>query len=273
MIAAAASYRPSSPVLTSGSAAGQLKDGAAFRDCPECPEMVSIPGGRFVMGSPTSDPDRAVDEAPQHEVTVPRFAAGRFDVTFDEWAACIAAGGCQGDRSPDDRGWGRGRRPVIDLSWNDVQEYVQWLSKRTGVAYRLLSEAEWEYAARARTLGLFWTGGSITELQANFNAAQNMTEPVGSYPANPFGLFDMAGNAWQWVQDCYQITYAGAPTDGSAWLGGDCTKRVIRGGSWYDAPRLLRAANRDAYSASLRLANTSFRVARDLPPAGKTVAR
>ena len=264
-IAAAASYRAQSPVLASPAAAIPLKNGAVFRDCPECPEMVVLAGGRYLMGSAASDPDRAVDEAPQHSVLVRRFAVGRYAITYDEWAACVAGGGCAGDRNPDDRGWGRGRRPVVDLSWNDVQDYVSWLSRRTGGAYRLLSESEWEYAARAQ-LGVqpFWTGKTITELQANFNATRNMTEPVGSYPANPLGLYDMTGNAWQWVQDCYNITYDGAPSDGSAWTAGDCTKRVIRGGSWYDAARMLRSANRDAYSVSLRLANTSFRVARDL---------
>ena len=263
-VAAAATYQPAAPVLAQPSAARDLPKGASFRDCPDCPEMVVVPAGAFSMGAPASDTDRGGDETPQHQVAVPKLAVGKFDVTFDEWAACVAGGGCKANPTPEDYGGGRSRRPVVDLSWNDAQDYVRWLSARTGARYRLPSEAEWEYAARAGGTTRFWSGATIDETQANFNDTVHNTEPVGSHAPNAFGLYDMAGNAWQWTQDCYHDFYTGAPTTGAAWVAGDCSNRVIRGGSWYDAPAKLRVTNREGHGPSERLAHTGMRVAREL---------
>jgi WD40 repeat protein len=201
-----------------------------FRDLPDAPEMVVIPPGRFLLGSPEDEEGRDDDEGPQHEVTIGyAFAVGKFPVTFDEWDACVADGGCNGYR-PDDQGWGRGNRPVINVSWNDAQAYVAWLSQKTGHAYRLLSEAEWEYAARAGTTTRFSFGNTITAAQASHNhddkctceacvevLLPEKTAPVGSFPPNAFGLHDMHGSVWEWVEDPWHAHYAGAPADGSAW--------------------------------------------------------
>jgi formylglycine-generating enzyme required for sulfatase activity len=234
--------------------------GQAFRDCPECPEMMVIPSGSFRMGSPAGEADRRQDEGPQRQVTVRApLAVGRFEVTFREWDACVAAGGCS--HRPSDEGWGRGNRPVIHVSWNDAQQYVGWLSRRTGQRYRLLTEAEWEYAARAGTTTPWHTGGSIGPSQAVFGSSR--TEPVGSRPANRFGLRDMHGNVWEWVEDCYRDSYAGAPLDASQAVStGGCASRVRRGGSWYNSPRILRSANRNGYTPGDRFDVSGFRVAR-----------
>ena len=264
-VVAAENYRPRSPILADGKAADALKPGAVFRDCPDCPEMTVIPAGSFVMGSPSNDVGRGGDEGPQHQVTVAKFALGRFDVTFDEWAECVKGGGCTSNKSPEDYGTGRGRRPVIDISWQDAQEFVRWLAARTHQRYRLPREAEWEYAARAGSTTPYYTGTTIDHLQANFGNFIGETEPVGSYPPNRFGLYDMAGNAWQWVEDCYHDDYRGAPATGRAWAEPDCGRRVIRGGSWYNGITEVRSTQRDGYKPSNRLSHASFRVARDLP--------
>jgi formylglycine-generating enzyme required for sulfatase activity len=229
--------------------------------------MVVVPSGRFDMGSPANEPERELwkpgVESPQHSVIIARsFVVGRFEVTFAEWDACVAGGGCDG-YSPRDEGWGRGRRPVINVSWDDAQAYVAWLKKRTRKDYRLLSEAEWEYAARAGTATAFSTGAGITRKQALY--ATERTAEVGSLPANAFGLHDMHGNVWEWVEDCWNDSYKGAPRDGSAWTTGDCDRHVVRGGSWVDLPWVLRVANRNAFGASYRGYLRGFRVAR--PPA------
>jgi formylglycine-generating enzyme required for sulfatase activity len=179
---------------------------------------------------------------PQHQVTIGEpFGVGRYEVTFDEWDACVKGGGCN-DYKPSDQGWGRGRRPVINVSWDDAQAYVAWLSKKTGQPYRLPSEAEWEYAARAGTTSRYWWGNDVpTSKQANFGDHVNKTSKVGSYPANPWGLHDMNGNVWEWVEDCWNESYEGAPNDGSAWPSGDCGRRVRRGGSWNVHPGVFRA--------------------------------
>ncbi|MEI7607345.1 MAG: SUMF1/EgtB/PvdO family nonheme iron enzyme, partial [Rhodospirillaceae bacterium] len=194
---------------------GVPRPGMVFRDCPECPEMVVIPKGSFTMGSPYSEPGRLGNEGPQHRVTIGyEFAVGKYEVTFADWDACVADGGCGGNR-PGDEGWGRGHRPVINVSWVDAHTYVQWLSRKTGQTYRLPSEAEWEYTARAGTMTPFWWGSTITPDQANYdgNDAYNngasgvyrrQTVEVGSFRTNPFGLYDTAGNVWEWVEDCYQ---------------------------------------------------------------------
>ena len=238
--------------------------GSTFIECDGCPQMIVIPTGRFYMGDLTGGGDK--DELPVRAVAIEtRFAIGRHEVTFDEYKICVWEGGCS--EYPDDEGWGRGDRPVINVSWHDAQGYVAWLSEATGEAYRLPSEAEWEYAARAGTRTPFFTGARISTSQAKFDGGQTM--PVGSFDANPWGLFDMHGNVWEWVEDCWHYDYDGAPVDGSAWLeaeGGDCSRRVLRGGSWKDFPRDLRSANRGRGNSVDRYWNYGFRVARTLTP-------
>jgi formylglycine-generating enzyme required for sulfatase activity len=236
--------------------------GQSFRDCAECPEMMVIPAGSFMMGSPVNEPNRVSSEGPQRRVSLnAALAAGRFEVTFAEWDACVAAGGCS--HRPDDVGWGRGNRPVINVSWNDAQQYVVWLSRRTGRVYRLLTEAEWEYAARSGTTTPYFTGTSISAAQANFGQNVGRTQPAGSYAANRFGLQDMAGNVDEWVEDCWVESYAGASLDASrAVTGGACSSRVLRGGSWVDFPHGPRSANRNGNAPGNRNNRSGFRVAR-----------
>ena len=176
------------------------KPGDTFRDCGVCPKMVVVPAGTFLMGLPPDEPVRDGDEGPQHGVTIAKpFAVAETEVTFDEWDACVEDGGCGGYR-PDDEGWGRGRRPAINVSWNDARAYTQWLSDKTGQDYRLLTEAEWEYVARAGTTTAYWWGDTFDGAKAN-NGSR--TTKVNRYPANPWGVRDVAGNVWEWVADCY----------------------------------------------------------------------
>jgi len=251
-----------------------LKARDVFRECASCPEMVLVPAGKFVMGSPPSETDRSPEEGPQRTVAFARpFAVGRFPVTFDEWDACVADGGC-GGYAPSDEGWGRGRRPVINVSWYDAKDYAAWLSRRTGRDYRLLSEAEWEYAARAGSNTPFWWGESLSTARANYNGAvsalgpkgeyRGQTVPVDTFAPNPFGLYQVHGNVYDWVEDCFNETYAGAPSDGSAWLTGDCYRRGHRGGSWYSNPWALRSASRNRNFSLTRFDFIGFRVARSL---------
>ena len=237
--------------------------------------MVVLPEGSFTMGSPSHEEHRYDSEGPQRTVRIGYpLAVGKHEVTFAQWDACVAAGGCGGYR-PDDGGWGRGAHPVIYVSWDDAQAYVAWLSRQTGEDYRLLSEAEWEYAARAGTTGPFHTGATISTDQANYDGRstygsgregvyRRRTVPVGSFPANAFGLHDMHGNVCEWVEDCGygNDSYAGAPSDGSAWQSGNCISRVVRGGSWNDKPRNLRAALSGRLSTGFRYDSYGFRVAR-----------
>ena len=250
---------------TAADVAAIKKISLGFRDCDGCPEMAVVPAGSFTMGSPSDEKGRWDNEGPQHRVRIAKpFAVGRYEVTFAEWNACLAEGGCNGHR-PGEKGWGRGRRPVINVSWKDAQSYVRWLSRKTGKRYRLLSEAQWEYAARAGTTGPFHTGPTISKDQANYQ--RRLTVPVGSFPANGFGLHDVHGNVWEWVEDCWHGNYGGAPSDGGAWTsGGNCDRRVLRGGSWNDGPRYLRAANRFANWTGYRSNYIGFRVARTLAP-------
>jgi formylglycine-generating enzyme required for sulfatase activity len=252
----------------------QPKD--SFRECDKCPEIVVVPAGSFTMGSPQSEKERDKDEGPQHRVTFDRiFAVGKFAVTFEEWDACVADGGCNGYR-PNDQGWGRGWQPAVNLSWDDAKSYVAWLSRKTGKTYRLLSEAEREYVARAGTTTPFWWGGSISTQQANYNGNltyggpkgedRQRTLPVDSFQPNPWGLYQVHGNVWEWAEDCYHDSYQGAPTDGSAWTSGDCSRRVVRGGSWADDPVVLRAADRNRSTVGIRSNRDSFRVGRTLRP-------
>jgi len=241
--------------------------------------MVTIPTGEFLMGSPESERGRGKDEGPQHKVAFAKpFAAGKFEVTFAEWDACVAEGGCT--EKPSDEGWGRARHPVINVSWNDATQFVAWLSKKTGKTYRLLSEAEWEYAARGQTKATdpstpFSTGATINYQKANYDANftyngsppglyRQKTVDVGSLPHNAFGLHEMHGNVWEWVQDCYKPSYEGAPADGSPVIAKDCNLHILRGGAWNYYPKLLRSAYRYATAPEVRLNNAGFRVARDL---------
>lgn len=214
--------------------------GQRFRDCPTCPVMVVVPAGSFLMGSPPESEEAYADERPQHLVTIESpFAVGVYEVTFAEWDACVNAGGCRG-HSPDDMGWGRGRIPVTTVSWDDAWEYTAWLSELTGEAYRLLSEAEWEYVARAGTRTERYWGDDASEQCRYANGDDEAVScsdgyeyaaPVGSFQANAFWLHDVLGNLWEWTEDCWNDDYTGAPTDGSAWRVGDCSQRVQRGGS------------------------------------------
>ena len=240
--------------------------GDTFRDCGDCPELVVVPSGSFMMGSPSGESGRYDDEGPQHRVTFDRaFAVGVYEVTFGEWDACVSDGRC-GGYHPDDEGWDRGRHPVINVSWDDAKAYVKWLSGKTGKQYRLLSESEWEYVARAGTTTAYHTGRTISVSQANYDGNNYGTVPVGEFAPNGFGLYDVHGNVWEWVEDCWHDTYVGAPSDGSAWTsGGNCRYRVLRGGSWYNDPQTLRSAYRNWNSTGYRYFITiGFRVARTL---------
>ena len=263
----------SSDGVTGGNVALEVRTGSVFKDCVECPDMVVVPAGGYEMGSPESENSRQSTEGPQHWVDiVERFAVGVYEVTFAEWDACVRADGC---RRPDDEGWGREQRPVINVSSEDAEDYVAWLSRRTGEQYRLPTESEWEYVARARTKGPFTTGDTISSDRANYSGQayrkgeemgeyRAQTVEVGGFEANDFGLYDVHGNVWEWVQDCWNDSYAGAPSDGSAWKEGDCSDRIVRGGSWGDLPSLLRSANRVRVDAGVRTSYIGFRVVRTL---------
>ncbi len=245
----------------------------SFKDCAECPVMVEVPTGSFMMGSPSDEKDRNDNEGPQHRVELEyRLAVGVYEVTFAEWDACVASGWCNGYR-PNDAGWGRGRRPVINVSWEDAQAYVRWLSNKTGHSYRLLSESEWEYVARAGTTTPFHFGETISTSQANYDGNYTYSSgrkgvyrrepvPVGSFPSNAFGLYDVHGNVQEWVEDCGTNSYSGVPRDGSEWVSDDCIFRVLRGGSWSVRPRYLRSADRSWTFPESRNNGLGFRVAR-----------
>lgn len=244
--------------------AGAPVEQRAFKECDVCPEMVVVPAGRFVMGSPESETGGPSDEGPTHTVVISKpFAVGKFEVTWAEWERCVVVGGCYEVRN---NGFGRGTRPVTYVSWEDAKAYVRWLSRETGEDYRLLSEAEWEYAARAGTTSAYWWGNSIGSNNANcFDCGDSYdkTAPVGSFRPNAFGLYDMSGNVWEWVEDCHG-DYSGAPTDGSARQSCNTEYRVKRGGSWGSTPSLLRLADRNGSMPDIRDSGLGFRVARDI---------
>ncbi len=252
---------------------GSFVPGQTFRDCPSCPEMVVVPAGRFMMGSPASELRRDDDEGPQREVLIAKpFAVGKFEVTFAEWDACVAGGGCKGYR-PNDEGWGRGSRPVINVSWDDAHSYLRWVSEKSVKTYRLLSEAEWEYAARAGTATAYSWGRDPGQANANCDDCgsrwdidwrKKQTAPRGSFRPNGFGLFDMHGSTWEWVEDCWNSDYAGAPPNGAARLTVSCGERVLRGGSWSDRSGAMRSANRMRSYVHWRTSNYGFRLARTL---------
>ena len=241
-----------------------VKDGVLVgRDCPECPEMVMVPAGSYRMGSPPHEQGRHYHEGPAHEVAIEAFAAGRYEVTSAEWDACVRDVGCPRDEFS----WRPGRRPMIWVNWDDAQRYVQWLSRKTGKPYRLLSESEWEYAARAGAETAYSWGDEIGVNRANCDGCGSWWRwdrsigPVGSFGANAWGLHDMHGNVAEWVEDCWNGSYAGSPADGSAWLTGDCDKRVVRGGSWNLPPSRLRAATRYRLRQGSSAGIIGFRVA------------
>ena len=298
--------------IVSGHAIAQVASGTAgnaFKDCAECPEMVVIPAGRFVMGAAPDEEEREnLSEQfrhrsqPQRSVNVKRFATGKFEVTQGEYRLFAVAtprsgDGCfvwngtafHKDAARDWRNPGYAQNaahPVACVSWDDASAYVGWLSQKTGKNYRLLTEAEWEYAARAGTVTTrFWgddgdsacdygNGADLAATRqvpaarlwasAHCDDRYAYTAPVGSYRVNAFGLHDMSGNVGEWTQDCWNGNYNGAPVDGSAWATGDCSMRVVRGGAWDDAPTGLRSAYRVGSPTTIRLYSRGFRVARDV---------
>ena len=234
----------------------------AIRDCPQCPELVLIPAGSFNMGST----DVFTFEGPVHQVSIRKpFYIGRYEVTYDEWDACVMDRGCT--YRPEDAGMGRGRRAVSDVDWNDAKTYLAWLSQKTGKTYRLPTESEWEYSARAATNSTYSWGRSVDKDRANCSGCtseprSNVIE-VGSFKPNAFGLYDMAGNAAEWVEDCWSEGYRGAPTDGSASVKPGCRERVLRGGSFNNDPKYLRSAARFRYDFNVRYLANGFRVVRE----------
>jgi formylglycine-generating enzyme required for sulfatase activity len=270
------------PYVLSDAAERALKPQSTFKECaapaggvtsqiaPDdyCPEMVVVPAGSFIMGSPPNEKGRWDDEGPQHRVTIARpFAVAKFELTFSEWDTCVAYGNC----SPRirDAGFGRKQQPTINVNWSDAQQYVAWLSKMTGKPYRLLTEAEYEYATRAGTQTVYPWGNQVGRNNANCGVCGSrwdgkQTAPVGSFAPNRFGLYDTVGNVEEWVEDCANDSYSGAPSDGSAWLTGDCSHRVLRASPWGGDAAVLRSAFRSPYPASARGDAIGFRVARTL---------
>jgi formylglycine-generating enzyme required for sulfatase activity len=283
----------------------QARPGAVFRDCPDCPQMVVVPPGRFVMGSAESEPVRDKDEGPQREVTIARpFAVSKFEVTRGQFRQFVQATGHQparncsvftGARSErvETKSWEDTNVPQTDehpvgcITWLDAKAYVAWLTAKTQQPYRLLSEAEWEYAARAGSSGRYSFGDNADELCAHANVADDTareagglptwtyakcrdgygigTAPVGSFKPNAFGLHDMHGNVWEWVEDCARDTYEGAPTDGSPYVTPECTARVDRGGGYFNNRGTNRLTERAFYPPTGNSANIGLRLARDLP--------
>jgi formylglycine-generating enzyme required for sulfatase activity len=248
-----------------------------FKDCDGCPAMVVVPPGRALIGSSGHEAGRSNSEGPQQEISIARpFAVSRSEVSFEEYLGCVAEGGCRPDR-PGNYGWGEGKQPVINVSWDDAKAYVAWLSRKTGASYRLLSEAEWEYAARGCTAACpsdpFWFGQEIAPTRANYNwnlsyngslkaQPRRRTFPVDAGEPNPFGLLNMHGNVREWTEDCWNTNLAGVPRDGSARTSGDCNSHVVRGGSWADDPRDLRSARRWWEVKGERRAEIGMRIAR-----------
>ncbi len=243
-------------------AAPTFTPGQSLRDCPSCPELVVVPGGLYMMGSPANQAGRGRDEGPQREVSISPFAIGKYEVTFQQWDACLAGGGCNGF-SPSDHGWGRGSHPVSGVSYNDAKAYVDWLNAQNpNMHYRLASESEWEYAARAGATGVYAFEGRLTTHLATF-LMQRTTE-VGTHGANAYGLFDMYGNVGEWVEDCYAPSYNLAPVDGAAVEAAHCARRAYRGGSYADHATALRATARRAATPATRLPGVGLRIARPL---------
>jgi formylglycine-generating enzyme required for sulfatase activity len=254
----AAAPAPKPAPLASVAAVSELKD------CPTCPVLLSLPAGSFTMGSNGGDPS----ERPPHDVAVRKpFAIGKYEVTVEQWTACVDAGGCAPVAT---LGAAAKNQPARDLSWDDAQRYVKWLATTTGKPYRLPSEAEWEYAARGGTSTRYWWGEQMRTGNANCKGCgdpwqQDAPATVGSFAANPFGLHDINGSVWEWVGDCWHSSYKGAPADGAVWDEANCRVRVIRGGSWREGADYMLSSTRFKYDASVRFSQNGFRVARDLP--------
>jgi len=250
------------PTTPSVSEDAGAEPGTTFRDCPVCPEMVVVPEGSFMMGSNKGD----FDEKPVHAVTITEpFAVGKYEVMWDEWEVCVAEAMCDNgpvNEAGGDNGWGKGRRPVIEVSWHDAQIFVAWLNTKVpGEPYRLLSEAEWEYAARAGATTQFSWGDDFDSSKANDG---NKLVPVGQYSPNGLGLYDMHGNALEWVRDCYRDSYSDAPTDGSSVSETSDCLRVLRSGAWSYGPRVLRSSDRYEMPPGDRINILGFRIARTL---------
>lgn len=258
-------WTPDSVSAAPARAGEGLRPGNVFKDCEDvCPEMVVVAAGSFTMGSVEGEQGRVASEGPRHPVAFGSpFAIGRYEVTFAEYDACVAARGCS--RLPNDQGWGRARRPVVDVSWNDAMQYVAWLSQHTGHRYTLPSESEWEFAARAGTSTPWHTGRAILTDDANILNAFAKTVTVGAYRPNAFGLHDVHGNVSEWVLDCVDTGYVGVPNDGAAATSGDCaSSRVTRGGSFLNEPAAVRSAFRSRGPQNARGNGLGFRVARAL---------
>ena len=259
------------PYVLSAAQEQALTPGQSFKECAQdCPEMVVVPAGSFTMGSPVGQGIES--EHPRHDVTITKpFAVSKFEVTFAEWDACAGYGDCDPHVNADQ--WGRGREPAINVSWDDAKTYINWLSRFTHKQYRLLSEAEYEYAARAGTQTAYPWGDDVklnAKAMANCDGCgskwdRKQPAPVGSFESNLFGLFDMVGNVHEWVEDCNHDSYQGAPTDGSAWTsGGHCSMRVVRGGSYINYAIAIRSGSHTAFAAVFRSPANGFRVARTL---------
>ncbi|RLD64722.1 MAG: formylglycine-generating enzyme family protein [Bacteroidetes bacterium] len=250
----------------------RMEIGTVFQDLEGTPNMVVIPAGTFFMGSLENEKGREADESPRHLVSISySFAVGVYEVTFDEWELFVNESD-DFTYIPDDLGWGRGTRPVIDISWHDAKKYVKWLSKKTNFEYRLLSEAEWEYVARAGTTSRYWWGDKSDKTKARSDdgrVTNKKTLPVGSFTPNSFGLYDVHGNVWEWVEDCWSTNYLSVDHDGN--LSSEietCSRRVLRGGSWSTSSKHLRCANRSWKGPNYRGIGMDhgkgFRVARNL---------
>jgi formylglycine-generating enzyme required for sulfatase activity len=234
------------------------------QDCDDCPKMVMIPAGNFAMGSPPAESARRQDEGPQHLVTISLpFYVGKYEVTLKEWEACVRDQGCT--HQPRNEVWSHANSPVTDVNWIDALAYVDWLTSKTGKNYRLLSEAEWEYAARAGSKTAYSFGPTPDNLSSfAWFAGNSKSQPhlVGEKLSNEFGLYDMHGNVMEWTQDCWNENFIGAPTDGRSWTNGLCSQRVWRGGSWAGKPEQLRSSSRNSSSAAeSRYSDLGFRVA------------
>ncbi len=257
-----------------GENTASIPAGTEIQDCPECPVMVVMPEQSFTMGSPETETGRSKNEGPQQTVSIEGgVAIGKHEVTFAQWDACVTDGGCT--HQPDDNGWGRSNRPVINVMWTDAQEYVSWLSAKTSRTYRLLSEAEWEFAAKGGANTTYSWGNLASHEHANYgmdeccgghtegrDAWSEVTAPVGSFPANPLGLHDLSGNVWEWVEDCWDESHTDRPANGVARLTGNCDLRIMKGGSWASMPVRIRASFRDAYPVNDHGIIIGFRVAR-----------
>jgi formylglycine-generating enzyme required for sulfatase activity len=242
----------------------KLEPGESFRDCANCPEMIVIQAGSFEMGDLTGD--GLSREKPVHQVTIAKhFAIGKYEITFQQWDACHEAGGCS--FRPDDLNWGRGNRAVGDVSWSDAREYVDWLSCLTGADYRLPSESEWEYMARAGSMTRYPWGEDLGKAKARCltcGAGLPQTLTVGSFAPNDFGVYDTVGSVGEWVEDCLNNSYTGAPSDGSAWVSGQCSYRIVRGGGWYGDAKFQTSSYRNYKNTGARDDTFGIRVARSI---------